>query len=62
LIARVWTAANADNETTMSEVEVTGLLTALRSIWPELSPAKQERIVQLPWSSGSTLNASRQRK
>ena len=46
MIARVWTAAGPD-ETPISEAEVIGLLADFGSLWPELFPAEQARLLQL---------------
>jgi site-specific DNA recombinase len=47
MIARVWTVARAETETPISEVEVIGLLADFGSLWPELFPAEQARLLQL---------------
>jgi site-specific DNA recombinase len=45
MIARVWAAANIESD--ISEAEVTGLLVDFGSLWPELFPAEQARLLQL---------------
>jgi site-specific DNA recombinase len=45
MIARVWAAAKAESD--ISVAEVTGLLADLGSLWPELFPAEQARLLQL---------------
>ncbi len=47
MIARVWTAAKAESEEPLSEAEVIGLLADFGSLWPELFPAEQARLLQL---------------
>jgi hypothetical protein len=50
MIARVWSAARAEGEVAVgaiSEREVTGLLADFGSLWPELFPAEQARLLQL---------------
>ena len=45
MIARVWASARV--ESGISEAEVTGLLADFGSLWPELFPAEQARLLQL---------------
>jgi len=45
MIARVWATAKVESD--ISEVEVTGLLVDFGSLWPELFPAEQSRLLQL---------------
>jgi site-specific DNA recombinase len=47
LVARTWTAANRDNKDEVTEREVTVLLADFATVWNELFPAEQARIVQL---------------
>jgi site-specific DNA recombinase len=47
LVARTWAAANRDNKDEVTEREVTVLLAELATVWKELFPAEQARIVQL---------------
>ena len=50
IIARVWTTAQADlndDVAPISETEVIGLLADFGSLWPELFPAEQARLLQL---------------
>ena len=47
MIARVWAAAKVESETPLSEAEVTGLVADFGSLWPELFPAEQARLLQL---------------
>jgi hypothetical protein len=47
LVARTWATAKRDREDGISEGEVTVLLAEFGSIWNELFPAEQARIIQL---------------
>jgi hypothetical protein len=47
LIARTWAAAKRDGEDEITEREVTVLLADFATVWNELFPAEQARIVQL---------------
>ena len=47
LVARTWAAAKRDGEDEITEREVTVLLADFASVWNELFPAEQARIVQL---------------
>jgi site-specific DNA recombinase len=47
LVARTWAAANRDGEDEIAEREVTVLLADFGTVWNELFPAEQARIVQL---------------
>ena len=47
LVARTWTAAKRESEGEITEREVTCLLTDFATVWNELFPAEQARIVQL---------------
>ena len=47
LVARTWAAAKRDGEDEITEREVTVLLADFATVWNELFPAEQARIVQL---------------
>jgi hypothetical protein len=47
LVARVWASANREGEDEITEREVTNLLADFATVWNELFPAEQARIVQL---------------
>jgi hypothetical protein len=47
LVARTWAAAKREGENEITEREVTILLAELATVWNELFPAEQARIVQL---------------
>ena len=47
LVARTWAAAKQEGEDEITEREVTVLLADFASVWNELFPAEQARIVQL---------------
>jgi hypothetical protein len=47
LVARTWAAARRDGKDEIGEREVTVLLAEFATIWNELFPAEQARIVQL---------------
>jgi TPP-dependent trihydroxycyclohexane-1,2-dione (THcHDO) dehydratase len=47
LVARTWAAANRESEDEITEREVTILLADFATVWSELFPAEQARIVQL---------------
>jgi site-specific DNA recombinase len=47
LVARTWTAAKRESERDIAEREVTVLLADFATVWNELFPAEQVRIVQL---------------
>jgi site-specific DNA recombinase len=47
LIARTWAAAKREGEDEIAEREVTVLLAEFATVWAELLPAEQARIVQL---------------
>jgi site-specific DNA recombinase len=47
LVARTWRAAKRESEGEITEREVTCLLTDFATVWNELFPAEQARIVQL---------------
>jgi hypothetical protein len=47
LIARTWSAAKREGEDVITEREVTVLLADFATVWSELFPAEQARIVQL---------------
>jgi site-specific DNA recombinase len=47
LVARTWAAAKRDGEEEVTEREVTVLLAEFATVWGELFPAEQARIVQL---------------
>jgi DNA invertase Pin-like site-specific DNA recombinase len=47
MIARVWATAKPESEVPLSETEVIGLLADFGSLWPELFPAEQARLLQL---------------
>ena len=47
LVARTWAAANRDGENEIAEREVTVLLADFATVWSELFPAEQARIIQL---------------
>jgi site-specific DNA recombinase len=46
-VARTWAAARRDGEDEITEREVTVLLPHFATVWTELFPAEQARIVQL---------------
>ena len=47
LVARTWAAAKREGEDEITEREVTILLADFATVWDELFPAEQARIVQL---------------
>lgn len=47
LVARTWAAAKQDGEDEITEREVTILLADFATVWDELFPDEQARIVQL---------------
>jgi hypothetical protein len=47
LVARTWAAAKREGEDKITEREVTVLLADFATVWNELFPAEQARIVQL---------------
>jgi site-specific DNA recombinase len=47
LVARTWATAKREGEDEITEREVTILLTDFATVWDELFPAEQARIVQL---------------
>ena len=47
LVARTWAAAKRESEDEITEREVTVLLADFATVWNELFPAEQARIVQL---------------
>jgi hypothetical protein len=47
LVARTWAAAKREGEDDITEREVTSLLAEFATVWSELFPAEQARIVQL---------------
>jgi site-specific DNA recombinase len=47
LVARTWAAAQRESDDGITEREVTVLLADLATVWGELFPAEQARIVQL---------------
>jgi hypothetical protein len=47
LVAQTWAAAKRDGEDEITEREVTVLLAHFATVWAELFPAEQARIVQL---------------
>ncbi len=47
LVARTWATAKREGEDEISEREVTVLLADFATVWNELFPAEQARIVQL---------------
>jgi hypothetical protein len=47
LVARAWAAAKRKSEDEITEREVTVLLAEFATVWNELFPAEQARIVQL---------------
>ena len=47
LVARTWAAARREGEGDLTEREVTVLLADFATVWNELFPAEQARIVQL---------------
>ena len=47
LVARTWAAAKRDGEDEIAEREVTVLLADFATVWNELFPAEQARVVQL---------------
>ncbi len=47
LVARTWTAAKGKSEAEIGERDVTILLADFATVWNELFPAEQARIVQL---------------
>jgi hypothetical protein len=47
LVARTWAAAKRESQDEITEREVTVLLAEFATVWAELFPAEQARIVQL---------------
>ena len=47
LVARTWKVAKRESEGDITEREVTALLADFATVWSELFPAEQARIVQL---------------
>ena len=47
LVARIWAAAKREDEDDITEREVTCLLADFATVWSELFPAEQARVVQL---------------
>jgi hypothetical protein len=47
LVARTWAAAKREGDDAITEREVTVLLADFATVWSELFPAEQARIVQL---------------
>jgi site-specific DNA recombinase len=47
LVARTWAAAKRESEDEIAEREVTVLLADFATVWNELFPAEQARIIQL---------------
>jgi hypothetical protein len=47
LVARTWAATKRDGEDEITEREVTIMLTQFATVWNELFPVEQARIVQL---------------
>jgi site-specific DNA recombinase len=47
LVARTWAAAKREGEDEITEREATSLLADFATLWRELFPAEQARIVQL---------------
>ena len=47
LVARTWAAAKRESQDEVTEREVTVLLADFATVWSELFPAEQARIVQL---------------
>jgi site-specific DNA recombinase len=47
LVARMWAAARRESQDEITEREVTVLLADFATVWSELFPAEQARIVQL---------------
>jgi site-specific DNA recombinase len=47
LVARTWAAAKRESDNRITEREVTVLLAEFATVWSELFPAEQARIVQL---------------
>jgi site-specific DNA recombinase len=47
LVARTWASAKREGEDAITESEVTVLLADFATVWSELFPAEQARIVQL---------------
>ena len=54
LVARTWAAAKREAEDAITEREVTALLADFATVWNELFPAEQARIVQLLDERGGT--------
>jgi site-specific DNA recombinase len=47
LVARTWAAAKREGDDDITEREVTALLAEFATVWSELFPAEQARVVQL---------------
>ena len=47
IVARTWAAAKREGEDEITEREVTALLADFATVWSELFPAEQARVVQL---------------